>query len=81
MSWNSVVHGISKYVDVLDAKYCTVVRVKNYEVVVFVQGGEVFPPCLEAGGVGDDVAVKAAVVVGLNHGVFAFRGDVVDLLG
>ena len=58
-----------------------VVGVEDDEGVVFVLRGDVLPPCLEARRVGDDVAVEAAVVVGLHHGVFALAGDVVDLLG
>lgn len=58
-----------------------VIRVEDDEVVVLVDGCDVLPPCLEARGVGDDVPEEAAVVVGLDHGVFAFAGDIVDLLG
>ena len=58
-----------------------IVCVKDDERIVLVLCGNVLPPCLEAGGVGNDVAVEAAVVVRLDHGVCALAGDVVDLLG
>ena len=49
-----------------------VVCVEDDEFVVFVFCGDVCPPCLEGGCVGDDVAEKATVVVRLDHGVGAF---------
>ena len=58
-----------------------VVGVEDDEGVVFELGGDVLPPGFEAGCVGDDGAVEAAVVVRLDHGVGAFGGDVGDLLG
>lgn len=58
-----------------------VVRVEHDERVVLVLRCNVLPPCLEARRVGDDVAVEATVVVGLDHGVFTLASDVIDLLG
>ena len=58
-----------------------VVCVEDDEVVVFVFGGDVGPPGFEGGCVGYDVAEEAAVVVRLDHGVGAFGGYVVYLLG
>ena len=43
--------------------------------------GELLPPRLEAGGVGDDGVVEAAVVVWGDHGIRALAGDVFDLFG
>lgn len=58
-----------------------VVGVEDDEGVVLELCRDVLPPGFEARGVGDDGMVEAAVVVGLDHGVGAFGGDVVDLFG
>jgi hypothetical protein len=58
-----------------------VVCVEDDELVVFVDGGYVVPPRLEARGVVDDATVNTTVIVWLDHGVCALAGDVVDLLG
>ena len=58
-----------------------VIGIEDDEVVILVLGRDVLPPGLEARDIGDDVAVEAAVVVGLDHGVRALFGDIVDLRG
>ena len=58
-----------------------VVCVEDDEGVVLELGRYVGPPRLEGRCVGDDVAHEASIVVRLDHGVAAFAGDVVDLLG
>jgi hypothetical protein len=58
-----------------------VARVEDDALVVLVLACDVLPPRLEAGCVGDNGAVEAAVVVRLHHGVRALGRDVVDRLG
>lgn len=58
-----------------------VVSVEYDERVVLVQCGDVLPPGLEGGGVGDNIAVEAPVVVRLDYGVGALARDIVDVLG
>lgn len=55
-----------------------VIGIEDDELVALVHGCDILPPCLEAGRVGYDVRIEAAVVVWLNHGVGTFAGDVVD---
>lgn len=57
-----------------------VIDVKNHELVVHVGLRYSSPPRLESLHIGDDIAVESPVVMGLNHGVGAFAGDVVDRL-
>jgi len=57
-----------------------IIYVEDDEGVVFELCGDVFPPRLEAVGVGNDVFVEAAVIVWLDHGVGALARNVVDLL-
>lgn len=58
-----------------------VVGVEDDALVALEGVGQVGEEGLEGGEVGDDGALVAAVVVGVDDGVFAARGDVVDRLG
>lgn len=57
-----------------------VVGVKDDLVVVLETGGDRLPPRSKVSRAGDDVAVVAAVVVGVDDGVGSLGGDVLDEL-
>jgi hypothetical protein len=58
-----------------------VICVEDDKLVVLELGGDILPPSLKAGGVGNDVGVEAAIVMRLDHSVGAFLGDIVHLFG